>query len=182
MTDSAPTKAAPRLQTARLLLEPHTPADLADCTAMWSDPQVVRHIGGKPSTEEEVWSRLLRYAGLWSVLGFGYWAIRDRADRRFLGEVGLADFRREITPRLGDIPEIGWALAPAAHGRGLATEAVLAVTAWADRRLAFDRTTCLINLANAPSIRVAQKCGYAERTRTIFRDQPTVIMDRLRAP
>ena len=123
---------APRLETPRLLLEPHAPADLADCIALWSDPEVVRFMGGKPSTEEEVWGRLLRYAGLWSILGFGYWAIRDRGGRRFLGEVGLADFRREISPRLGDVPEIGWALSPAAHGRGLGTEAVLAVTAWAD--------------------------------------------------
>jgi RimJ/RimL family protein N-acetyltransferase len=148
---------------------------------MWSDPAVVRHIGGKPSTEEEVWSRLLRYAGLWSVLGFGYWAVRDRAGGQFLGDVGLADFRRDISPRLAEVPEIGWALAPAAQGRGVATEAVQAVIAWADRELAFDATTCLIDPENAPSLRVAHKCGYQARVAATYRGHATLILDRVRA-
>ena len=77
---------------------------------MWSQPEVVRHIGGRPFTEEEVWGRVLRYIGHWTALDFGYWAIRDKESGRFVGEAGFADFKREITPSLGGAPEIGWAL------------------------------------------------------------------------
>jgi RimJ/RimL family protein N-acetyltransferase len=55
----------------------------------------------------------------------------DRASQRFVGEVGFADFRREINPPL-DAPEAGWVLASWAAGNGLATEAMIAALRWAD--------------------------------------------------
>ena len=61
----------PELETPRLSLRGHRVEDLEDCAAMWGDPQVTRHIGGRPSTKEEVWSRLVRYVGHWALLGFG---------------------------------------------------------------------------------------------------------------
>ena len=97
---------------------------------MWCDLDVTRYIGGKPFSREEVWSKILRYAGHWSLLGFGYWVIADRESGRFLGEAGFADFKRQIEPSFTDLPEIGWALASEAQGAGIATEAVGAVAAW----------------------------------------------------
>jgi hypothetical protein len=51
-----------------------------------TNPDVTRHIGGKPYTEEESWARFLRYFGHWLLLGFGYWPLRSsrhtRDDRR----------------------------------------------------------------------------------------------------
>ena len=41
-----------------------------------------------------------------------------------MGEVGFADMKREITPSLEGMPEIGWALMPVAQGKGIASEAV----------------------------------------------------------
>src|SRR5579875_2663294 len=94
--------AAPVLETERLRLHGHRLADFADSAALWTDPLVTRFIGGRPSTPDEVWSRLSRYIGHWTALGFGYWAVRERASGRFAGEVGLADFRREIDPPFGE--------------------------------------------------------------------------------
>jgi len=124
------------VNTARLLLRPHCPEDFADCAAMWADPEVTRHIGGRPFTAEEVWARLLRYAGHWSLHGWGYWVARIRDTGEFVGELGFADFRRALDPPFGDAPEIGWALAPSAQGRGLAREAVEAALRWADANFA----------------------------------------------
>ncbi len=145
---------------------------------MWSHPEVTRHIGGRPFTEEEVWGRVLRYIGHWTALGFGYWAIRDRSTGQYVGEVGFADFRRELQPSLDGAPEIGWALVPAAHGRGLATEAVRAVVAWGDVHFGKRRTACLISPGNLASIRVAQKCGYQEFHRTLYKGEPTILFER----
>ncbi len=123
----------PAIETERLLLRGHGVEDFADCLALWTDPAVTRFIGGKPSTPEEVWARLLRYVGHWSLLGFGYWVVTERVTGRFLGEVGFADFRREIEPSLEGVPEIGWVLTPQGHGRGFATEAAGAALAWGTR-------------------------------------------------
>jgi RimJ/RimL family protein N-acetyltransferase len=102
---------APPLDTGRLRLRAHRAEDFEDSAGMWSDPVVVRHIGGRPQSPEEVWTRLLRYAGLWSLLGYGYWIAHDRETGRFLGEIGFADYKRDIEPSLGAVPECGWAFA-----------------------------------------------------------------------
>ena len=170
--------ATPRIETGRLVLRGHRIEDLQDCAEMWGDRDVTRYIGGKPFSREEVWSKILRYAGHWSLLGFGYWVIADRASGRFLGEAGFADFKRRIEPEFQGLPEIGWALAPAAQGAGIATEAVGAVLGWGDRHFAAGPTVCLIHPDNIGSIRVALKCGYREFRRTTYKEQPTILFQR----
>jgi RimJ/RimL family protein N-acetyltransferase len=171
---------APDLETERLILRPPQVSDLADSTTLWGDAEVVRHIGGRIFSPEEVWARVLRYIGHWAAMGYGYWTVRERATGRFVGEVGLADHHRDIQPPLGDDPEAGWVLATASHGRGFATEAMRAVLAWSDRTLAAPRTVCLIDEANAASVRVAEKLGYRERVRTTYKGDPAIVMERPR--
>ena len=168
----------PVLETARLTLRPHRLADFEASFSMWSDPIVTRHIGGKPSTEQQTWSRLMGYVGHWSLLGFGYWVLEEKTTGSFLGELGFANFRRDIAPSMKSAPELGWALASRFHGQGYATEAVGAAVAWGDARFGAARTVCLINAANVASIRVAQKCGYVEFERTLFNEQPTLFLAR----
>ena len=170
--------ATPRIETDRLLLRGHRIDDLRDCAGMWGDREVTRYIGGKPFSREEVWSKILRYAGHWSLLGFGYWVIADRASGRFLGEAGFADFKRRIEPDFAGLPEIGWALAADAQGVGIATEAVGAVAAWGDQHFGNTTTVCLIHPDNLGSIRVALKSGYREFRRTTYKEHPTILFQR----
>lgn len=170
----------PVLDTPRLTLRAHRADDFDAALAMWSDPNVTRYIGGKPSTEQQTWSRLLNYAGHWSLLGFGYWAVEETASGRFIGELGFANFKRDIAPEMRDAPELGWALAAGVHGRGFGTEAVRAAVAWGDRYLAASRTVCLIDPDNAASIRIAEKCGYRAFRETQFNDRPILFFERLR--
>ena len=94
----------PNIRTERLLMNMHQATDLDDSAAMWGDPDVTRHIsGGKTDSRSESWARILRLAGSWSLLGFGYWAIRETSSERFVGQAGFADPRREITPSLDGI-------------------------------------------------------------------------------
>jgi RimJ/RimL family protein N-acetyltransferase len=169
---------APIVETPRLVMRAHRLDDFEQSLAMWSDPVVTRYIGGKPSTEQQTWSRLLNYAGHWSLLGFGYWALEEKATGVFAGELGFANFRRDIAASMRDVPELGWALAPRFHGQGFATEAVRAAVAWGDVRFGSARTVCLINEENAASIRVAQKCGYEVFERTTFNETPTLFLAR----
>jgi len=148
---------------------------------MWADPTVTRYIGGRPFSEEETWARFLRYFGLWQVLGYGYWAIEERASGKFVGEAGFADFMRDLEPSVKGLPEIGWVLVPSVHGKGYATEAARAAIAWAESDLKASRMVCLIHPENGASIRVAEKCGFRECARTTYKDFPAILFERIRA-
>ena len=145
---------------------------------MWSDPAVTRYIGGKPLTEEEAWAKFLRYLGHWPLLGFGYWAVEEKATGNFIGEIGFADYKRDIEFSLKRAPEIGWVLASPSHGKGYATEAVRAALSRGDLHFKGLPTTCLIHPENLPSIRVAGKCGYREFCRASYKGQPTIAFVR----
>jgi len=168
----------PVLETERLRLRAHRAEDHAECTAIWSDPEVVRHIGGRPFTAEEVWRRLLQYAGLWSLLGYGYWAVEEKASGRYIGDIGFADFRRDLQPSLEGMLEFGWVLAPHAHGKGYASEAVAAAMAWAEQHRPSLRAVCIIDPVNQPSIRVAEKAGFKRWQETTYHGSPTIVFAR----
>src|SRR3546814_8066897 len=67
--------------------------------------------------------KFLGAAGLWPVMGYGYWVFADRADDRLVGMGGLAYFCRGIA-ELEGFPEAGWAFDADHWGAGLATEAM----------------------------------------------------------
>ena len=168
----------PALTTARLTLAPPQASDFEDSAAMWSDPLVVRHVGGRTSTPEESWARLLRARGLWGVLGYGYWAVRETATGRYVGEVGFADFHRGITPSIDGVPEMGWVLATWAHGQGMAAEAVAAGLSWGRGQWGDAPVVCIIDPDNGPSLKLAHKMGFLEVARTTYKDSPTVLLQR----
>jgi RimJ/RimL family protein N-acetyltransferase len=169
------------LETDRLKLRAHGLDDFPASAALWADPIVTRHIGGQPISQEEAWTRFLRYVGHWALLGFGYWAVEEKSTGNFVGEIGFADYKRNLQFEFKQAPEIGWVLSPASHGKGYATEAVRAAAKWGDRHFEEARTFCLIRPENLPSIRVAQKCGYREFQRTAYKGQPTIVLVRDRA-
>jgi RimJ/RimL family protein N-acetyltransferase len=175
---SIPPFVIPTTETERLIMRGHRLEDFADCLALWTDPESTQFIGGKPLTREEVWVRVLRYVGHWSLLGFGYWIVTEKETGRFVGEVGFGNFKRDIEPSLDGMPEIGWVLAPDSRGKGYATEAARAAIAWGDAHFGSPRTACIIAPENEPSIRVAEKCGYREFCRTTYKDNPTIMFVR----
>jgi len=168
----------PILESERLKLRGHRLEDFAQCATMWADPLVIRYVGGKPLTEEESWTRFLRYAGHWSLLGFGYWVAEEKTSGKFVGEIGFADYKRDLEPSLKGVPEIGWVLASSAHGRGYATEAVRAAVAWGDKQFEGARTACIIAPDNLASIRVAEKCGYRQFQLATYKGHPTLMFER----
>ena len=173
-----PDTAVPVIETARLLLRAHRADDHATCLAIWSDPAVTRYIGGRPFTSEEVWKRLLQYRGMWSLLGYGYWAVEEKASGRHVGDVGFADLRRDLQPSLAGMLECGWVLAPQTHGNGYASEAVAAACDWADAQFPGQRVVCIIAPENRASIRVAEKAGFQRWCESTYHDSPTLVFNR----
>ena len=169
---------APTLETPRLRLRAHRPDDHAICTQIWSDPQVTRFIGGHPLNAEDAWKRLLQYAGMWILLGYGYWAIEDKRSGDYVGDVGFADLKRELVPALDGMLECGWALASAAHGHGYASEAVAAINAWAQVNFPTRKIACIISPDNLASLRVAEKMGFHAWQTTTYHGSPIVAFIR----
>lgn len=169
---------APVLETQHLRLRAHRTDDFEGLAALWADPAITRFIG-EPSTRQRSWARLLNYGGLWPLLGFGYWAVEERATGRYIGDVGCADFKREIEPSIAGVPEFGWAIAVAAQGKGYATEALTTCLRWADAHLDFKRVVCIIDPENAVSVRVAEKAGFGAYARTEYLGGPTLMFERV---
>ncbi|QOI57363.1 GNAT family N-acetyltransferase [Rouxiella badensis] len=169
--------AAPQIETPRLILRGHTVDDFNVIAALWADPEIVRFIGGTPSTREASWTRLLRYVGHWQLLGFGYWVVKEKESGRFIGEIGLADFQRNMQPSLENKAEMGWVLSPEFHGKGYASEAAKAVLDWAAAHL--ERPVCcIIAPENTPSIRLAEKHGFIHQIDTTYQDSPVRLYSR----
>lgn len=166
------------IETSRLLLRPHELSDYSDICTMWADPAVVRHIYEKVQTDAESWFRLLRYRGHWELLGYGYWAVTDKNDSTFLGEVGFADYRREIEPSFNGMPEAGWVMKARTHGRGMAREAVTAAMAWMDENTAARRTVAMISPENESSLRLADALGYKKTRNSLYNGFDREIWER----
>jgi RimJ/RimL family protein N-acetyltransferase len=171
---------APTIETERLRLRAHTLEDFEAIVGVWNDPIVTRHIGGRPFTREEVWQRLQRYAGSWVLLGHGFWVIEDKATKEVLGEIGILNAKRDIQPPLDDL-ELGWALLPAAHGKGYASEALQAVLDWEAKVFGSPRLLAIIDPDNAASLKLAAKFGFVERARSTYKDVPTIQFELRRA-
>src|SRR4029079_9697961 len=167
----------PVLETDRLRMRAHSVDDFPALKAMWSQEAVTHYIGGEPMRPDECWTRLLRYRGLCLIWAYGYWAVEEKASGRFVGDVGFADFHRLIEPPIRGLPEMGWVLAPEAHGKGYASEAVKAALQWLDAQ-GLVPSVCIIDPGNEPSLRLAARNGFREYARSTFMGDEVLLLKR----
>lgn len=171
----------PTLQSERLHLRAFVPDDLAASYEMWNHPEVYAGISGKPSSQEACWQRLLRGSGSWQLVGYGYWALCDRISGLHVGEVGIANFGRDLEPKLACNPEAGWVLSPRVHGKGYAAEAMNLAYAWFDHTIQdCDATYCIVNQDNQASIALAKKLGFVEVEGCMYSGHPVTRWMRKR--
>lgn len=146
--------AIPTLETERLLLRPWREDDLEPYAELSADPEVMRYIGsGRTLDRDECWRQIAIFIGHWELRGYGPWAVENRADGNLIGRVGL--WRPEGWPGL----ELGWTLARGCWGCGYATEAGRATMDFAWRTVDASELISLIDPANHPSRRVAERLG-----------------------
>jgi RimJ/RimL family protein N-acetyltransferase len=177
-----PGSPVPDLLTPRLRLRAYRPDDFeAVFRRLVLDPRVIRfwHAYADPTlTVEERRAMAERDLGSWideaMALGYPAWVIelRDQmpvgqhdrpvgqddrpAVTAFVGVTGVFPPETDFGPE----PEVGYLLASAYHGRGLATEAVRAVIEDATRRLGIPVLTAIVDEPNVGSIRVLEKTGF----------------------
>jgi len=180
MTEAAP-ESPPVLLTERLILRPHRIRDYEDCCRLTSDPEAVRTIYRQPMSREDTWNRLLRFAGHWSLLGYGLLLVEERVSGRVTGEVGFADFHRGLGGDFDPWPEAAWMIASEFQGRGYATEAAAAMLAWMETNFAPERMVCIIDADNTPSRRVAEKLEFHPFGEAQYKDRPIIKLRRFPA-
>lgn len=178
MSGDQPDITIPTLMTERLVLRPHGLDDLDACAAIWGDADVVRFIGGVVSSREQSWARMLRYKGSWHFLGFGFWAIELRETGALIGEAGFLEARRQMVPSIEGTLEVGWVLAPSAHGKGYATEAVSAMIAWGEASFPGRPMTSIIAPENSASLRVAEKLLFKPTATTEYNGSVVTLLQR----
>lgn len=138
-----------------ICLEPFGERHLAALEEMLDDPDLLRFTRVPepvPSGFARIW--LDRYEEGRTDGSREAFAIDE--DGKFLG-LALAP-RIEHDARTA---ELGYVIAPAARGRGVATEALRQLTEWAFSDRGMLRLELLISVENAASKRVAERCGYA---------------------
>lgn len=168
------------LQTARLKLVPHAPEHFDAYAEFWSkDPgPFLRSLA--PMHQSDAWTRLLRHYGHWTAFGYGPFLGFDE-NNVLVAEAGYLDFKRGVSARFDGVPEAMWKIDLEQNGKGLATEAMAAITQWFDARAIAPRSVCMIDPGNLASIRVAARLGFVEFERTLYRGSPIVLFERVRA-
>jgi RimJ/RimL family protein N-acetyltransferase len=128
---------------------------LADLAELAADPDAVRFTripDPAPADFARTW--IARYeAGEIDGTCAGFAALDEQG--RFLG-IGVAP---EIDAESGEL-ELGYIVAAGARGRGVAGEILRQLTAWALGELAAQRIYLIVDVENAASRRVAERCGY----------------------
>lgn len=142
----------PVLETQRLRLRGFREEDFDAFAAFYADETVSHYVGG-PLARDNAWRTLAVFSGHWHLRGYGFFCVADKASDAYLGWCGV------WCPEGWREPELGYAFAPTAQGRGLATEAARAARAFAYRTLSLTTLVSFIDPQNRPSQRVAERLG-----------------------
>lgn len=143
------------LHVGEWLLRPPQPQDAPEALTMLTDPDV-RQWNPVPSVADEPGAqRWLARGADWSAGDHATFSIVEAATGRFAGTVSLYRIDREQAGA-----SIGYRVAPWARGRGAATQAVAAVTAWSFSGAGLARVELCHSVTNPVSCRVAVKAGY----------------------
>jgi RimJ/RimL family protein N-acetyltransferase len=146
-----------QVETARLVLRPWQPGDLAEFTRLLTDPVVTRYIVVSiPFSPEDVAELHERTLEQWECNGFGPWAAIEKATGRWVGRIGLDELPDWPGPHK---VEVGWELHREFWGRGLATEGGRAGVRHGFETVELERIISTTMATNAASRRVMEKCG-----------------------
>jgi RimJ/RimL family protein N-acetyltransferase len=140
------------LHTQRTVMRPFLRADAAEAFAVFGDPVVMRYAAGAADpTPAATHARIERYIEHQDRHGFSKWVVRDASSGEYLGDSGILHLAET-----GEL-ELGYRLARAHWGRGLATEVASAWLCHALEVLHLPRVIAFADRRNTASIRVLEK-------------------------
>lgn len=172
-------RATDRIESTRLVLRRVAPGDLPFFTRIHAVADVVRYTGhGRPRSAEETQAWLQSTMTSYEELELGQLAVLRKGDGALLGRCGLSDLvieaetsstairrgwfgRAQAPAGLAVIheQELGYTFDATFWGHGYATEAAQCVFAYARDVLRLRRVISVIDVDNARSLRVAERCS-----------------------
>jgi RimJ/RimL family protein N-acetyltransferase len=156
------------LATERLILRAWREEDREAFARMNRDPAVMEFFPAllTPAESDALVDRAEAHI---AAHGFGPWAVELKSTGEFIGFIGLSTprFEAHFTPCV----EIGWRLAAAHWGRGLATEGAHAVAAYGLGKLGLNELVSFTSENNIRSRRVMEKIGMTHNAADDF-DHP----------
>jgi len=151
------------IETTRLRLRRLRPSDEAALIALDSDEEVMRYIGSRGGTPEQIVSRVRERIGTDRGV-VGWWLVEDEAEGAFQGIAGLLPM-----PEGPDI-ELVYRFARAAWGRDIATEAAVALTEYAFEGAGLAQLVAVTFPENSASRRVLEKAGFVHDGMTDYKE------------
>lgn len=168
-----------RIESERLILRRIEQADFEFFARIHADPVVARYLGnGKARSIPETRALLETFYETYKSLELGPLAVLRKSDGALIGRCGLSDMALEVNtaseklPRVwyqrSQIPsdahvvfeqELGYTFDRSYWGQGYASEAAARVFEYASSTMPFRRIVSVIHPDNAPSIKIAKKCG-----------------------
>ncbi|MDC6168027.1 GNAT family N-acetyltransferase [Paucibacter sp. XJ19-41] len=158
------------LNTARLLLRPWRDSDRAPFAALNADPEVMEFFPALQSREQSDASIDL-WTAQFAERGWSNWAVELRDSAAFIGFIGLSVPRRQLP--FSPCVEIGWRLARAHWGQGLATEGARAALAAGFEQLGLAEIVSFTALTNLRSRAVMERLGMRSDSAEDF-DHPAL--------
>ncbi|HXE60093.1 MAG TPA: GNAT family N-acetyltransferase [Gemmatimonadaceae bacterium] len=160
----------PTLTTERLVLRAFVQRDIDEYAAIIGDPEVTKYLGnGIPLSRGEAWRQMAMILGHWRLLGYGLWAVEEKATGALMGRIGCQ--QPDGFPGF----ELAYTLGRQFWRRGFAREGAAAALAYARNVLGRTNVISVIRPANAGSIRVAQSLGAVLDTEIDFYAAPSLV-------
>ncbi|MCC3439065.1 MAG: N-acetyltransferase [Oscillatoriales cyanobacterium] len=142
-----------QIETPRLYLRQFTPDDLDELYRIYSDAEVMKYLSEGVRNKEETAADLFQIIGDWEKHGFGLWAVVNKQNNQLIGDGGLRFLGK--TPEV----EVGYVLAKAYWGKGLASEVAAATLKYGFEVLKLDKVVAVADTENRSSRRVMEKVG-----------------------
>ena len=145
------------IETPRLTLNTWRLDDFGAFASLARDPRVMRFISsGEPWTDRKIAYFIGRQTAFQQALGHCMWRMRLKETGELVGLCGL-----QPLADTGEI-EVGWWLASALWGRGLATEAARAAVDRGFRIHGLKRIVAITRPDNAASLNIMRKLGMTD--------------------
>ncbi len=156
------------IETPRLYLRQFTPDDFDDLYRIYSDSEVMKYVSEGVRNREETAADLFGIIADWEKHAFGLWTVINKQNNQLIGDGGLRFLGK--TPEV----EVGYVLAKAYWGKGLASEVAAASLKYGFEVLKLDKIVAVADAENITSRRVMEKVGMKYQHNFYYRNRDRV--------
>jgi RimJ/RimL family protein N-acetyltransferase len=148
------------IEKERLLMRQWREGDWTALHRTYGDEEVMRWLGSRSVDLQTTAFVVGRMAMHWRLLGYGMFAVQEKAGDELVGRVGLMLHPTwPLEPKI----EVGWTLQRSVWGRGYATEAAKASLTFGFERLGLPQIFSMTLPTNRRSLAVMERCGLTPR-------------------